>query len=210
MKKQLMSSTILGALALVVSTISSAVPITDVQEYINNTPTEFFVIDDASKYDSPYYRESDQDWGWVHTGIVGSGFTSIILDISAFDVDFGLVDGELDMIDIYDGSSWVSFGNLNGSDDSWDFTSFDLSGYAWAEAQVNAGLQVRMDIDTLVEGWLVTLGRAALSVDGGDQVCVPTPGVPCVSVDVPEPTSIVLLSLGLVGLGLSRRRQFNK
>jgi hypothetical protein len=208
MKKQLISSTILGALALVVSTTSSAVPITDVQEYINNTATEYFVIDDASKYDYPYYREMDDDWGWVHNSIAGSGFTSVILDISAFDVDFD--SGEFDMIEIFDGFSWVGFGDLEGSNNIWDFTSFDLTGYAWAEAQVNTGLQVRMDIDTGADIWFVTLGRAALSVDGGNQVCVPTPGIPCVDVDVPEPTSIVLLSLGLVGLGLSRRRRVYK
>jgi hypothetical protein len=208
MKKQLINSTILGALALVVSSISNAVPITDVQEYINNTPTEYFVIYDAYKYLSPYYRGSDDDWGWVHNGLAGLGFTSIVLDISAFDVDFD--SGELDMIEIFDGFSWVGFGDLEGSDDIWGFTSFDLTGYAWAEAQVNTGLQVRVDIDTEAEGWLVTLGRAALSVDGGNQVCVPTPGIPCIVVDVPEPTSIVLLSLGLVGLGFSHRRRVIK
>lgn len=213
MKKQLMSSTILAALALFVSTTASATPITDVQEYINNTPTEFFVIDDASKYDSPYYREFDEDWGWLHNGIAGSGFSSITLNISAFDVDysgFGQFIGERDMIQIFDGTAWVSFGDLAGSNDIWDFTEFDLSGYAWAEAQVNAGLKVRMDIDTLEEGWIVTLGRAALSVNGGDLNCVPTPGVPCTTVDVPEPTGIALLGLGLVGFGLSRRRRNNK
>ncbi|WP_289031226.1 PEP-CTERM sorting domain-containing protein [uncultured Paraglaciecola sp.] len=205
MKKQSIASTILGALALFVTSTSSAVPITDVQEYINNTATEYFVVDDDAKYNSPYYRWSYEDWGWVHDGIAGSGFSSIVLEISAFDVDYS--SGELDMIDVFDGASWVSLGYLAGSSDIWDFTTFDLTGYSWAEAQVNAGLQVRMDIDTLEEGWLVTLGRATLSVDGGDLVCVPTPGVPCETVDVPEPTSVVLLSLGLAGLGLSRRRR---
>ncbi|MEO9944100.1 PEP-CTERM sorting domain-containing protein [Paraglaciecola sp.] len=209
MKKQSIASTILGALALFVTSTSSAVPITDVQEYINNTATEFFVFDDDSKYDYPYYRDYSEDWSWVHDGIAGSDFSSIVLDISAFDVDYDAVGyvGERDMIDVFDGSSWVSLGELDGAGDIWDFTTFDLSGYSWAEAQVNAGLQVRMDIDTLEEGWLVTLGRATLSVDGGDLVCVPTPGVPCETVEVPEPTGVVLLSLGLAGLGLSRRRR---
>jgi hypothetical protein len=178
---------------------AGAVPITDVQDYASNTATEYFVDIDANKYNSPYYRSQREDWGYAHNAIAGT-FSSIVLEISAFDVDEAF--GEFDDISVWDGASWVTIGNLDGASDIWAFTSFDLTGYAWAETQVNAGLQVQMNIDRNNAGWLVTFGKSTLSLDGGNQQCVPTPGVPCNT--VPEPTSMALVGLALSGLGLRR------
>lgn len=190
--------------AMLVSVATTAAPITDVQEFSNNTASEYFVDSDANKYSSPYYRWQDEDWGWSHSAIAGV-FTSIELDISAFDVDFfSNTSGEVDMIYVYDGSDWLSLGSLAGATDIWAFTTFDLTSYSWAQAQVNAGLQVKMNIDALSEGWAVTLGKSTLTVDGGNQQCVPTPGIPCTSVS--EPATLGLLGLALVGLGLRRRK----
>ncbi|WP_235938914.1 PEP-CTERM sorting domain-containing protein [Thalassotalea algicola] len=194
-----------AGLFLSLSSFASAGLIVDVQDFSNNTATEYFVDVDGNKTNTPYYRGSNQDWGWVHDAIAGT-FTSIILDVSGYDIDFA--QGEFDQISVFDGASWVDLGNLTGTDSTWTFTQFDLSGFAWANAQVNAGLQVRMDIDTTGSGWLVTLGKSVLSVDdglgggGSGSGCVPTPGIPCV--DVPEPSTLAIFALGFMGLA-SRR-----
>jgi len=210
MKIHLIGSMILGMLAMGVSATAYSVPVTDVQDFSNNISTEFFVDNDANKYSSPYYRSKSQDWGWTHNAIAGTSFTSIVLNISAFDVDYCAASYcEHDMISIYDGSSWLNLGDLAGANNAWAFTEFDLTSYSWAEAQVNAGLQVFMDIDATNTGsWLVTLGKSTLSVDGGSQACVPTPGVPCTPT-VPEPSTGLLLGIGLLGFGMARRKMLS-
>lgn len=207
MKINFIKSAILGVLTLA-SSLSFAAAVTDVKEFSNNQPGEYFVIDDANKYNSPYYRDLAQDWTWTHNAIAGT-FSSIILDISAFDVDFGASYwDEHDEISVWDGSSWFVLGELLGGSDIWAFTQFDLSGYSWAQAQVNAGLKVHIDIDkNNTYSWLVTLGKSTLTTDGGTQQCVPTPGVPCTPTSsVPEPSGLMLLGLGILGLALARRR----
>jgi hypothetical protein len=193
-----------AALTLLATTGAQAVPTTDVQDYSNNTATEYFVDVDANKTTLPYYRRQNDDWGWVHGAIAGSGFTSVVLDVSAYDVDFAA--GEVDKIEVYDGTGWVFVGNLAGSNNTWDFSTFNLSAYSWAEAQVNAGLRVRMDIDTNRAGWAVTLGKATLAIDGGSTTCVPTPGIPCTNT-VAEPGTLALFGLALGGLAWTSRRK---
>lgn len=188
------------------SSLSFAAPVTDVKEFANNALGEYFVKDDASKYNSPYYRNANQDWLWNHNAISGT-FSSIKLNISAFDVDYGASRSwEHDVISVWDGSSWFDLGELAGASDIWAFTDFDLSGYSWAQAQVNAGLKVAINIDKYSTGWLVTLGKSTLTTDGGNQQCVPTPGVPCTHTSVPEPSGLMLLGLGLLSLAFVRRK----
>lgn len=158
-------------------------------------PTGFFVPTDAQKYDAQYWRSASQDWQWAHNGIA-AGFTSASLNISAFDVDFD--QGEIDNIYAMKGGNWVLLGALDGSNDAWDFTTFDLDA-TWFD-DIVAGLQVRIDIDVNNAGWRVALGKSTLTLDGagpGD----PTPGVP-----EPATWGMLILGFGLVGSAVRRRR----
>ncbi len=207
MKISLVKSAFIGVLALTTSAFSFAAPITDLQDFTSNLPGEYFVANDALKNSSPYYRDMNQDWSWTHNAI-GGVFSSIKLNISAYDVDYSpAASGEHDEISVWDGLSWFVIGELSGSNNAWAFTDFDLSGYAWAQAQVNSGLKVHINIDkNNTSSWLVTLGKATLTLDGGNQQCVPTPGVPCTPTNVPEPSPLMLLGLGILGFSLLRRR----
>jgi hypothetical protein len=179
------------AAGLLAST-AGAVAVTDVVE----APTGFFVPTDAQKYDSPYYRGAGQDWEWQHSAIA-TPFTTASLNISAFDVDSD--SGEVDEIYAMDDGVWTYLGTLTGSDDAWEFgNSFDLGNNFFDD--IADGLMVQIRIDQLNQGWIVTLGKSALSLDGGG-LPPPTPGV------IPEPATwaMMILGFGLVG-SMARRR----
>lgn len=169
----------------------------DVQDYSNN-PNLYFVDQDANKYNAPYYRWYDGDWSWTHDAIAGaSTATSISLNISAFDIDWA--SGEIDVIYAYDNGVKTYVGTLTGLDDTWSYTTFDLTSNFFDD--VEAGLQVFIDIDSThnYNDWAVTLAKSVISVDGGS-IPNPEPGA------TPEPGTVVLLGLGLAGVALAGRR----
>jgi hypothetical protein len=158
-------------------------------------PTGFFVPTDAQKFNAPYYRGANSDWGWTH-GAIASGFTSATLNVSAFDVDF--VSGETDNIYAYDDGVRTLLGTLTGSDGQWEFGNEFVLGANFFN-DISAGLQVEIDIDATRAGWFVTLGKSVISTDGA-VLPPPTPGVP-------EPSSWMMLiaGFGLVGAAARRR-----
>ena len=160
-------------------------------------PTGYFVPNDSLKYDGTYWRGASQDWSWTH-GSIAAGFTSASLNISAFDVD--QPQGEIDNIYALDAatSTWVLLGNLDGGNDIWQFTTFDLGADLFDD--VVAGLQVRIDIDTAGAGWYVTLAKSTLTTDGSG------PGNPNPGVPEPATWAMLIAGFGLVGATMRRRR----
>lgn len=175
-----------------------AVGVTDTRDASNGGANTYFVPTDAQKSDWPYYRWEGDDWGWTHGAIAGT-ITSASLNISAFDVDAS--QGEVDKIFAMDDGSWVELGSLAGNNDIWAFTNFVLGANFFND--INAGLQVKMAIDTGDDGWAVTLAKSSLSVDGGT-LPPPVPGVP-------EPETYAMMLAGLAAVGaIARRRRKQK
>lgn len=159
-----------------------------------SSPT-YFVDADEHKYDAPYYRGFGEDWGWTHNAIAGS-FSTASLNISAFDVDAAF--GEVDNIYVRNEGIWNLVGSLSGADNAWAFTNFTLDSTYFNE--ISSGLEVKMEIDRGTStGWVVTLAKSSLSVDGG--------GLPPANpVPKPETYAMMLAGLGVVG-ALARRRK---
>lgn len=185
-------STVALAAIVILGTFSIASALTDVKQY----NTGFFVPDEASTYSSPYYRWYNEDWGWTHSAIGGT-FTTASLYIAAWDIDQS--SGESDKIYVYDNGVKTLLGELNGANDAWGYTTFNLGSNFFDD--IANGLQVWIDIDSnaTYDNWAVTLSKSVLTLDGGN-IPDPEPGT------VPEPSTMILLGGGLAALAFARKR----
>lgn len=178
-------------IALAVAASFGASAATDIKQYA----TGYFVDVDANKYNDPYYRWHDGDWGWTH-GAIGGSPTTATLSISAFDVD---APSEVDNIYALDSGTWTLLGSLGGGSDIWSYTTFTLGSNFYDD--IASGLQVKVDIDSThtYNFWALTLAKSVLVVDGGT-LPPPVPGIP-----EPETYAMLLAGLGLLGLAARRR-----
>ncbi|WAK01031.1 VPLPA-CTERM sorting domain-containing protein [Methylobacter sp. YRD-M1] len=191
-------STISVLAALSLSLTSTAFASTQTLDFSNPGPgTTYWTPDEASKDSSPYYRWQGDDWSWQFSPVADT-INSASVSVSAFDVDANI--GEID--EIYgwsnDSLSWELLGSLAGAGDIWSFTSFDLAS-SWFD-EINAGLQVRIVIDTLGGNWAVSLAKSSLITNGGT---LPSPNPSA----VPVPAAAWLFGSALAGLGLISNRR---
>ena len=191
-------STIFVLAALSLGLTSAAFAATQTLDFSNpGLGTTYWAPDEANKDSDPYYRWQGDDWSWQFSPVADT-INSASVSVSAFDVDAN--SGEID--EIYgwsnDSSSWELLGSLAGAGDIWSFTTFDLAS-SWFD-EINAGLQLKIAIDTLGDNWAVSLAKSSLITNGG---ALPSPNPST----VPVPAAVWLFGSALAGLGFFSKRR---
>jgi hypothetical protein len=208
LKNAALTALVAAVLATTLSTTVSAAAITNTLDASNSgSGTTYWAPTDADKLSTPYYRGNGEDWAWQHGAISGK-FSSATLSVSAYDVDALGEQGRLPEVDeIYafnnNTATWNSLGNLAGSNNTFSFTTFNLSS-SWFD-EIALGLQVMMKIDQNNDGiWAVSLAKSSLAIDGGS-LPNPNPG------QVPVPAAFWLFGSGLAGLiGMHKKSKLVK
>ena len=201
MIKRIRNSLISAAgLAIAASAASAA---THTLDYTDNAAGYYFVEPGQSptQSGSTWYRGRNQDWSWTHDGVAG---VDAVLNIGAWDVDnpCSFKNCEQDRIFAWDndGLGWLDLGLLTGTNNAFSFSAFDIwnAGSGALRNEIGTGLRLRMDIDELRAGWLVTLSKSVITTNGSN------PGTPVPS-PVPLPAAGWVMITGLAGLAALRR-----
>ena len=135
----------------------------NVWDFVTPQGGVWFAEPNVSVDQSPFYRTSDQDWGWTHevSSLVpreALGIESASVSVVAWDADHA--SGEYDVI--Y--ANGVNLGMLNGGVRLWSTTSFDLPVEVLEELWADGEVYVFMDIDRERDGFRVTLKSSSLTV----------------------------------------------
>lgn len=150
---------------------SQMVTVSHVMDHRDNVwdPTSgvwFFPPDEPFPDHSPWYRTSNQDWGWTHdvSALVppyAIGIDSATLTIDAWDVKWDL--GQDDVILVNN----QYMGMLTGVHNDWHRTAFTLPTNLLNDLWRDEKLSVFMDIDQIVDlswGFRVTLRSSTLTI----------------------------------------------